>query len=499
MKQAKQIRLLLCAALLLPLAASCQNSNDTSGPLGLESASVMTDTVVNEDVVDPRVEPDLPDNLDFNGHTFTILNNINSNPQWTQTDIAVESQTGESLNDAIFARNLTISEKYNCNIASLQDIGASDKLLTLVKAGDSSVDIVTHYLRNYAVQAQQGLLIDLNEVDTMNLSNPWYDSNSVTEASILNQLYGVASDITLTDKQATGALVFNKSIYADYMLDDSFGDIYSIVRDGKWTFDLLSQMVTSVSADLDGDSKRTEHDRYGLLYQRDTLTSMFTSFNINIASKNSEDIPEMTLMTDRNLAIINEIFDLLYQENYCMNVMAYFIDGYWPDSMVSMFQTGNALMMWIRLRDVDKLRSMDTDFGILPMPKYNENADSYRSAVNSYVATMTCIPLTNYDLSMTGYFIEALAAESHYTVIPEFYNINLQGKVSRDEESREMLDIIFANRHYDLGEIYDPGNIAYNLIFMTMTNNRDIASTWASNEKLTNLQLKKMIEAFSNQ
>ena len=95
-------------------------------------------------------------------------------------------------------------------------------------------------------------------------------------------------------------------------------------------------------------------------------------------------------------------------------------------------------------------------------------------------------------------FIEALASESHYTVIPEYYNVNLQGKISRDEESREMLDIIFANRHYDLGEIYDPGNIANTLIYMTMNTKRDIASTWAKSEKNINRQLEKLLEKFGD-
>ena len=141
---------------------------------------------------------------------------------------------------------------------------------------------------------------------------------------------------------------------------------------------------------------------------------------------------------------------------------------------------------------------MEADFGILPMPKYEESDNSYRSAVNSYVGTMTCIPQTNYDPDMTGYFIEALASESHYTVIPEYYNINLQGKISRDEESREMLDLIFSNRHYDLGEIYDPGNFANTLIYLTMNAKRDIASLWAKQEKSVTRNLEKLLEKFGD-
>ncbi|MBR5871618.1 MAG: hypothetical protein IKZ09_11350 [Clostridia bacterium] len=496
--QNKRTNPVLAGLLLTLVLVGCA---ETAAP-STDTAAVTTaaDTnAVTEETTEPRVMPDLPENLDFAGHTFTIINNDHSLPMWAQYGIGTDALNGESLNDAIYTRNKTIEDTYNCKVVSYQTLDLNGELAKLVKAGDGAVDVATTHLRTFATHASSGYYIDLHTVESMDLSQPWYDQNSVSEVSIMNRLFGVATDITLMDKQATGAIVFNKGIYANYDLDSTFGDIYTLVRDGKWTLDLMNQIVTSVSSDLDGDGVRTENDLWGLLYQRDTLTSFFTAFDINIATKNSEDIPEMTLINDNNVTAMDDIFDLLYQENYCLHVMKYFGEQDYTDKMVQTFQEDHALMMWIRLRDVEDLRGMETDFGILPMPKYAEADAAYRSAVNSYVGTLTCIPQTNYDPTMTGYFIEALAAESHYTVIPEYYNINLQGKISRDEDSREMLDLIFSNRHYDLGEIYDPGSIANTLIYMTMTYKRDVASTWAKKEKSINKNLEKLINAFADQ
>lgn len=484
---------ILFAMILAGCADTAAPTDDTTAVTAAQTEAV---TEVTEEA---RILPALPENLDFGGHTFTIINNDHSLPMWAQYGIGTDALNGESLNDAIYYRNKTIEDTYNCTVVSYQTLDLNGEMAKLVKAGDSAIDLATVHLRTFASHASSGYYIDLHTVESMELSQPWYDQNSVSEVSIMNRLFGVATDITLMDKQATGALVFNKGLYANYDLDSTFGDIYTIVRDGKWTLDLMNQIVTSVSSDLDGDGVRTENDLWGLLYQRDTLTSFFTAFDINIATKNSDDIPEMTLMTDDNVTAMDDIFDLLYQENYCLHVMKYFGEQDYTDKMVQTFQEDHALMMWIRLRDVEDLRGMETDFGILPMPKYSESADSYRSAVNSYVGTMTCIPQTNYDPTMTGYFIEALASESHYTVIPEYYNVNLQGKISRDEDSREMLDLIFSNRHYDLGEIYDPGSIANTLIYMTMDYKRDVASTWAKKEKSINKNLDKLLEAFAEQ
>ena len=104
--------------------------------------------------------------------------------------------------------------------------------------------------------------------------------------------------------------------------------------------------------------------------------------------------------------------------------------------------------------------------------------------------------MLDYNPEATGYFIELMSAESRKVLLPEYYEINLKGKVARDQESAEMLDLIFANRIYDLGQIYDPGNFSNTLIYMTMTKDRDVASKWASNQKMINKTLDRMLEKF---
>lgn len=490
----KFLSLLLTALMLAPIMSACSETavDETEESSVTPAAEESTEAVEGEE----PVYPDLPDDLNFDGHTFTILNNDYSIAIWAQIDIYAEEMTGESINDAVFTRNTTVSDKYSCSIASEKTTDVTTVLKTSILADDGFVDIVTPQLRTFANHAQEAYYIDLHTINSMNLSKPWYDQNSVAEVSINKLLYGVATDITIMDEQATGAYVFNKQLYTNYQLAAAFGSIYDVVKDGRWTMDTLSQMITTVSDDLDGDGDRDSDDLYGMLYQRDTLTSLFTGFNINIAAKNADDIPEMTLMSEQNVDIMDKIFDMLYQPDHCFNVMAKLGEANWSDGMVQMFQADQAFLMWIRLADVENLRSMETDFGILPMPKFTEDEAEYRSAVNSYVGTLTCIPICNYDPEMTGYFIEALAFEGRNTLMPVYYEGKLQGQVSRDEESRAMLEIIFANRHYDLGEIYDPGNFANTLIYMTMNDDRDVASKWAKNQRMISKSLDKMLRKF---
>jgi len=74
--------------------------------------------------------------------------------------------------------------------------------------------------------------------------------------------------------------------------------------------------------------------------------------------------------------------------------------------------------------------------------KYEPSQEGYFTTYNYANASSLSIPVTNSRPSETGLVVEALAAESMYTLTPAYYDIALERKYMRDEESREMLDII---------------------------------------------------------
>ena len=118
---------------------------------------------------------------------------------------------------------------------------------------------------------------------------------------------------------------------------------------------------------------------------------------------------------------------------------------------------------------------MDTDFGILPMPKLNEQQPHHISE-GAYPHVMT-IPATTSDLERTGIILEALCAESRITTLSTYLDTMLVNQVlSRDEESGEMLDIIFSNRLYDMGKLFWREHTTGAVSSLMSNNNRDIVS-----------------------
>jgi hypothetical protein len=64
------------------------------------------------------------------------------------------------------------------------------------------------------------------------------------------------------------------------------------------------------------------------------------------------------------------------------------------------------------------------------------------------------IPATPNPDDDLGSVIQGLAELSEEWLTPEYYEKQLKFRDFKDEESAEMLDIIFNNRHFDLGVVF---------------------------------------------
>ena len=93
---------------------------------------------------------------------------------------------------------------------------------------------------------------------------------------------------------------------------------------------------------------------------------------------------------------------------------------------------------------------MESDFGIVPYPMWDESQGEYYSRVEA--GTKTWGVLYIQDPVLTGTVIEAMARDSHEHLIHTYYDITLQLKLTRDDKSIEMLDLIRSTMTYDPGD-----------------------------------------------
>ena len=493
--------LLIFLTAVLIAGVSCGDKNSEGGdadrPQNQADAEHEDAGSQNEAANTKLPPPELPD-MDLKGADFVILtSNLGGsgvNTIWDQRDIGAEEETGDTINDAVYKRNSIVEEKLNCKIVDRQvHLGQfGTDVQKAVRAGDATIDAVTPRAASvFPNLIVNNCLVNFEKLPYIALSKPWWDQNCAGNLSICGKIFGVASDMTLMDKDSTTAIVFNKQLQTDYQIEN----LYQLVSGGKWTIDKLLDLSKIVSVDVDGNGIRDDKDAYGLLYQIDSMTSFLSGCGGFVGGKDKNDLPVMTLITQKSLDVLDKLFDVLYDDMYCLNFG-------WSEKiskdaltvMNEMFQENRALFMWIRMADVENLRSMETDFGILPIPKYDEAQEQYLSTVNPYVGVLTSVPNCAANLANSSAVLEYMAYEGKYILQPAYYDVVLATKIARDEESGKMLDIIFGNRAYDIGEVFNFGSLGTELAYMSRDRERNIVSNYEKKEAGAIEEIEKLVE-----
>ena len=478
-------------------ANNTNNANNTSES-GTAANSDSGNGATDQSATAARIDPGLPQE-DYNGYEFRVLSRGPSyNVHWYARDIYAEQENGDPINDAVYLRNKTVEDKYNIKIANLPENGdLTARATKSVKAGDDAFDIMCHGLSQITTLMTGGYLYDLKTFPYINLSQPWWDQKAVAQLTMDNRLFATVSNYLITDKDATWIIMFNKQVKKDYNL----GDPYQLVKNGAWTMDKMLEMMKAVAKDLNGDGVMDDTDQWGLVSEYANVIAFYNGAGEYIAKVNqSTGNPEITMFNDRAVGVCDKIIKLQADKQITINANDYLNkypgDTVWDKMQLVVFDTNRALFYYSGMNRVTLLRDMATDFGIIPPPKYDGQQDGYHPYVDMWCTSSVAIPVTVTDKNRTGIILEALTAESQYTLLPAYYDISLKTKFARDDESQEMLDLIFANRLYDIGEVYNWGGVTD--FFNSLNKGANTISSYRDkNEAKINAAMEKTVVQFS--
>lgn len=169
---------------------------------------------------------------------------------------------------------------------------------------------------------------------------------------------------------------------------------------------------------------------------------MPTSFDFPLCVVN-DGVPELSVGSEKYYDVYDRVYNVLWENDW-----ATVLNGSDDDGRTTCFTEGRALFYSYDAKSVAELREMNDEFGILPYPKYNEAQDNYYTVVFDNHSVF-CVPKTVKDPERSGLIMEAMGYESMRIVTPAYYEIMLRGKVARDDESRDMLDIIRDSFQFD--------------------------------------------------
>ena len=513
MKKILSILLLVC--LVVCCFASCGNDDESSKDNSSKtesSADASNDTSSDtSDEVDPGEDIAYADieKRDLNKREIYITERWfgygKNTIDFTGEVLYKEDENGSLTNVNQAKKDIIeqIQKDYNCTITgeifgegATNIVGDLKTLIdTDISAGTGKYDFFFESYYYYTSFISDGKLLNLKDLTTLNLKSSCWDQNAVDELTICDALYFALGDINTYDNDGTVTMLFNKELYETLGYGDP-KDLYKLVKDREWTFDKLVELSTDFETlDHSQNGVRDEFDQWFMGSETSNLYIHVVAAGEGICAKDKNDVPQLTMSTEMAINALTDAVNFYtggqvlvanlpeYYEKYPGNGECY------EKTVTNSFLEGRELFYMTTLIHIPYFRQMEDEFGILPVPMYSESQDDYCSAMSVHTSSVLMIPAGPKADEDLGLVIQALAELSEEKLTPEYYEKQLKFRDFKDEDSAAMLDIIFDNRHYDLGAIFGQSWNNADSLYGTLDTN--IKSRFEEKEEL----IKSLIES----
>lgn len=493
----KPLSLILALLMLASSFVACSDNGAEDTPAETTAPTpAAEETVVEEEETEPLIKDDLPE-MDFEGHNYVIYNtNPETNDWFTTTFVDFEEDSGEPIPSAIYNRNLAVEERFNVVISEVYQ--AASEVKQIIQAGSGEgMDLVLLDGSDAITYISQKFIYDLNTLDYIDLDKPYWDQNSREYLTLAGRYYEGVGDFMTTHIDETVCMYFNKGLITDHGLENP----YELIDGMKWTYDKMHEMGAAVCNDSDGNGVRDDNDSYALMSWSGVLYPfLIYGSGESYISKDENDWPVPSFFSDRFIAAFENILTVAHSEGDTFTYDAQIKNntkGLSNNHRVQeiMFPN-NQVLFWVECVSWARaLREMETDFGIITAPMMNEEQGQYYNYCNgNFYGQCVPVTLTGDALDRTCIIMEALNAHSTSTVLEAYYDISLKSKYSRDEESGRMLELIFANRVFDVSIVFDIASINSTIYDMAAQNNKDIASYYNRTRKSMTKTIEKTME-----
>ncbi len=509
MNHRKIISLLLAALMLLSAGMTgCSDSaeSETGADHTGETASqepVETESVTGE-TERSQAKDELPD-LDFDGAVVTVC--YPNEKYYEQWDIVGTDNSGDAILDEVWNRNRAVEERLGITFNLVPTQGhdlttLQNEMKNLAFTGSDDYDIVTGTANTIVTQSLYSYMYELSDLKYLDISQPWWRESAIEELALEEGQYRyLMGDHTLNNYLKCGVIYYNKDLYTEGFGDPE--DMYQIVLDGAWTYDKMTEMTAAAYIDKNGDGKQNPGDTYGLMVPSGLYEcALHMVYGCDLDTYNRTGEGTIDLSPFNNERVFNTIEKI---NKLCHNTVGVFESNQSIDNSLQYFSDNYALFYTGRLSNAVNatFREMESDYGILTMPKYDEAQEDYISLIHTST-TVTCIPkaVALDKIDMLGAVLESWASEAYRKVLTPFIESAMKAKYSRDELSGQVIDIIFDDPIISFLDMYssNTGSILYtavmdNISKGTNTFSSSISSGIRSAQKTIDKYLSKILEA----
>ena len=481
------LSLLMVLVMMLGAAACTKNPTPAEATNPAETTAA-TDPAETED-------PALADNLPaetFNGEEISLWCAHTEYSSFYNPD---PDKKGDIIAEATEKRNAAVEDRFDVTFKWLTGDGTADaarrtELSNNILAGER-VDLVNHVSTYLTAMIPAGCFVDIANVnsDIIDYSKPWYHSYVNENLKIDGRLYGVSNWFEFSTITRGTVIFFNMEMAENH----GVGDLYQIVRDGDWTYEKMMEIAESVGSDLNNDGVYDDNDRYGLASQQDCWFQQVYTTGYQFVKETEDGSLAVSYIDDRLVNAFDTV-QKIYKSNWYQSFKNYGETARDISIMYEGFNSDRILFLLRFISDTSAQALRDGGkFGILPTPKFTKE-QQYGTAT---LPTMSCVPVTAGSVRTSAIILDALASNTYKYTRPAYFDVALSYKYVNDAESREMLDIAFANMHCDFGYMYMYSGFGSE-IPMTLSRAANLASWIATYKPRTDAGLMTLVEQVKN-
>ena len=492
----KQLCLLFAVMLAAGSLLSCSSGGGGNGDSAEEGQTPGGNAVTDASTPAPETAAETEEHLpepeaeDMNGAVLTIMNMTPAAFNWANTQIFASEMNGEILNDALFSREQKVEERYNCSVEELETTDSSGgNMARAVRAGDHACDTCMVFDASVSGILTQGVLLSWNNLD-VDLTMPWWDRAATEQYNFYGIQAAVSGAFSLYNYSTRHCYVFN----SDMLENAAPGtDLYNEVREGTWTDDRLYALGALGVMDLNGDGTMDkDNDQWGIVSSVTRhYSAMLAGAGVKYIDRDEEGVLHFAIPgNEYAINVISKLVQLNVGNDIYTNGTNPSDIGGGAESPI--FYDGRALFIAAYVGEASRMRDIEFNIGILPPPKFTETQDRYYSLVEGGAQSVLPKTLAGDDLHKAAVLLNAFAYYSYLESVPAYIEQVLMTKVARNEDSSEMLRIVFDSSFYDLGTGIWSGDTKNKFtggIFAPKTD--DTASLCAKIEKVINKQLEK--------
>lgn len=495
----RTLTVLLALLMLAPSLAAC--SGTTSG----EETTPAPAAGGEETTVEETEAPDPFAGTDYEGREFRVYTSVDTTDA-TNADRFIrgtEETNGEIVNDAVYARNLFVSELLGITLkfteANFNYSSAEAAIKNLVLAGADEYDVITQDLMSLSGLAADNYLRNVYNTAIMDYDQSYWYGEAMRDLQFIEGgMYMLLGDYFTDCLASAHTLYTNESI-----LEDNFGSteyINEMVFAGSWTIDNMVAVAESVARDTNGDGKMAEGDLFGFtcIGVWGSAIPALVGCDVKYVDR-TEDGISYCYNTERSVKILEQLNKMYYNSGTLTSISDYTAAG-----LRNVFANGQTVIMgYNRLGDLENLRDIEFSMGIIPYPKLDETQSDYVTSLHDTTeagAIMSTLPATSDEFVHTC--LEVLGRETSKQVIPQWYENALKVKYVDGQDDAKMIDLIHDSITSPFAVAYNDtlGNYMLGGAFLTPLGAKqvDFASNYKKVEKPANKILDKVYNAFAD-